>query len=256
MKNNITKTILATVAGAAAFAGAGAVASANDITVKAGDTLSQIAANNNTTVDDLASKNNIQNVNLIFVGDIIKTDGTAAGTAAAAAAAANTTTATAQTETAGTAAAAAATASSATTQTQATTNTNTQAQAATTSSSANYNTYSAGASGSVQTIINAMNAKRAAAGLAPVSYDASLAARAQSRAENAVANGGLPTGHMQQVAGPEVVAIDWAPSQVVDAWYNETGMIAAPAHRNWLMNASFTKVGFGIVDGTIVGIAG
>lgn len=255
MKNNITKTILATVAGAAAFAGAGAVASANDITVKAGDTLSQIAANNNTTVDDLASKNNIKNVNLIYVGDVIKTDGTAAGTAAAAAA--NTTTATAQTEAAGTAAASAATASAATTQTQATTTTNTQAQAATTTSStADYSSYSAGASGSVQTIINAMNAKRAAAGLAPVSYDVSLAARAQSRAENAVANGGLPTGHMQQVAGPEVVAIDWAPSQVVDAWYNETGMIAAPAHRNWLMNASFTKVGFGIVDGTIVGIAG
>lgn len=233
MKNTITKTILATVAGAAAFAGAGAVASANDITVKAGDTLSQIAANNNTTVDDLAAKNNIQNVNLIFVGDVIKTDGTAAAD--------NTT---------------AATASVATTQTQATTTTNTQAQAATTTSSTDYSTYSAGADGSVQTIINAMNAKRAAAGLAPVSYDASLAARAQSRAENAVANGGLPTGHMQQVAGPEVVAIDWAPSQVVDAWYNETGMIAAPAHRNWLMNASFTKVGFGIVDGTIVGIAG
>lgn len=236
MKNTITKTILATVAGAAAFAGAGAVASANDITVKAGDTLSQIAANNNTTVDDLAAKNNIQNVNLIFVGDVIKTDGTAA-------AAADNTTATA-------------TASVATTQTQATTTTNTQAQAATTTSSTDYSTYSAGANGSVQTIINAMNAKRAAAGLAPVSYDASLAARAQSRAENAVANGGLPTGHMQQVAGPEVVAIDWAPNQVVDAWYNETGMIAAPAHRNWLMNASFTKVGFGIVDGTIVGIAG
>ncbi|USS91591.1 CAP domain-containing protein [Fructobacillus americanaquae] len=240
MKNTITKTILATVAGAAAFAGAGAVASANDITVKAGDTLSQIAANNNTTVDDLAAKNNIQNVNLIFVGDVIKTDGTAA------AAADNTTAATTAT----------ATASVATTQTQATTTTNTQAQAATTTSSTDYSTYSAGANGSVQTIINAMNAKRAAAGLAPVSYDASLAARAQSRAENAVANGGLPTGHMQQVAGPEVVAIDWAPSQVVDAWYNETGMIAAPAHRNWLMNASFTKVGFGIVDGTIVGIAG
>ncbi|GAO99249.1 CAP domain-containing protein [Fructobacillus ficulneus] len=233
MKNNITKTILATVAGAATFAGANAVASANDITVKAGDTLSQLAQNNNTTVDDLAAKNNITDVNLIFVGDVIKTDGTA-----------TTTTATTP----------AATTTQETAQPAATTTANTQAAAATTTTDTS--SYSAGATGSVQTIVNAMNAKRAAAGLAPVSYDANLAATAVARAQNAVANGGLPTGHFQQVAGPEVVAIDWSPSQVVDAWYNETGMVAAPAHRNWLMNASFTRVGFGIVNGTIVGIAG
>lgn len=231
MKNNVTKTILATVAGAAAFAGAGVAASANDITVKAGDTLSQIAQANNTTVDDLAAKNNIADVNLIYVGDVIKTDGTATTTTTTAAAATTTTQTSSSDQTA-------------------------QANTAATTSSVDYSSYSAGASGSVQTIINAMNAKRAAAGLAPVQYDAALSAKATARAQNAVANGGLPTGHMQQVAGPEVVAIDWAPSQVVDAWYNETGMIAAPAHRNWLMNASFTKVGFGIVDGTIVGLAG
>lgn len=46
-------------------------------TVKAGDTLSKIAANNNTTVAKLASLNNISNVNLIYVGQVLKLDGTA-----------------------------------------------------------------------------------------------------------------------------------------------------------------------------------
>ncbi|MDD9138055.1 LysM peptidoglycan-binding domain-containing protein [Fructobacillus sp. CRL 2054] len=248
MKNKLTKTILATLASATAFAAAGHSASANDITIKAGDTLSQIAEDNNTTVEELVAKNNIANADLIIAGNTISTDGvasqaastTATATASVAAAADENVTASTSDDSANT---------------QATTNTNTQAQAATTAST-NYTAYSAGASGSVQTIINAMNAKRAAAGLAPVSYDASLAATAVSRAQNAEANGGLPTGHFQQVAGPEVVAIQWSPSSVVDAWYNETGMVAAPAHHNWLMNASFTKVGFGIVGDTIVGIAG
>ncbi|MBS9336550.1 CAP domain-containing protein [Fructobacillus papyrifericola] len=242
MKNNVTKTILAALASATAFAAAGAHASANEITIQEGDTLSQIAADNNVTVEELVAKNNIANADLIIAGNTISTDGIAGASASSDVQASTdeNVTATASTDDANTAA---------------TTNTNTQAQAATTSS-VDYSTYSAGANGSVQTIINAMNAKRAAAGLAPVSYDASLAATAASRAANAEANGGLPTGHFQQVAGPEVVAIDWSPSAVVDAWYNETGMVAAPAHRNWLMNASFTRVGFAIVGDTIVGIAG
>ena len=41
-------------------------------TVKAGDTLGEIAARYNTTVDALARKNNITNPNLIYVGQIIK----------------------------------------------------------------------------------------------------------------------------------------------------------------------------------------
>ncbi|MCK8617425.1 CAP domain-containing protein [Fructobacillus sp. M158] len=249
MKNNVTKTILAALASATAFAAAGAHASANEITIQDGDTLSQIAANNNVTVDELVAKNNIANPDLIIAGNTISTDGIAGASASSdvQASADENVTASASDDTN--------TQATTNTNTQATTNTNTQAQAATTSS-VDYSTYSAGANGSVQTIINAMNAKRAAAGLAPVSYDASLAATAASRAANAEANGGLPTGHFQQVAGPEVVAIDWSPSAVVDAWYNETGMVAAPAHRNWLMNASFTKVGFAIVGDTIVGIAG
>lgn len=45
---------------------------AKTYTVKAGDTLGEIAARYNTTVDALARKNNITNPNLIYVGQVIK----------------------------------------------------------------------------------------------------------------------------------------------------------------------------------------
>ena len=41
-------------------------------TVKKGDTLSQIAVDYHTTVKDLAAKNNIKNVDLIYVGQKLK----------------------------------------------------------------------------------------------------------------------------------------------------------------------------------------
>lgn len=41
-------------------------------TVKAGDTLGEIAQKFNTTVNELARKNNISNVNLIYVGQVLK----------------------------------------------------------------------------------------------------------------------------------------------------------------------------------------
>ncbi|OQJ69102.1 muramidase [Leuconostoc sp. BM2] len=62
------KTLLATAAGAAAVVGGHAAASANTVEVKAGDTLSAIAAANNTTVAELAKNNNIDNQNLILTG--------------------------------------------------------------------------------------------------------------------------------------------------------------------------------------------
>lgn len=46
-------------------------------TVQKGDTLSKIAKANNTTVDTLAKLNNIKNVNLIYVGQVLKLSGTA-----------------------------------------------------------------------------------------------------------------------------------------------------------------------------------
>ncbi|MGQ2284570.1 LysM peptidoglycan-binding domain-containing protein [Leuconostoc pseudomesenteroides] len=68
MSNNIKKTLLATAAGAAAVVGGHAAASANTVEVKSGDTLSAIAAANNTTVSELAKNNNISNENLILTG--------------------------------------------------------------------------------------------------------------------------------------------------------------------------------------------
>ncbi|MEX0380107.1 LysM peptidoglycan-binding domain-containing protein [Leuconostoc sp. MS02] len=103
-----------------------------------------------------------------------------------------------------------------------------------------------------QTLVNSLNAKRAALGLSPVSLDSGLSARAQARAQNAVANGGLPTNHFN--TNGEVVAIGWSVGEVVEAWYNETNMVTngTPGHRMWVANARASSVGFGIVGGTIV----
>ena len=66
-----------TVAGLATFAMA-ENASADTYTVQSGDTLSQIAANHNTTVDTLvANNNNIADANVIFVGQQVEIDGVA-----------------------------------------------------------------------------------------------------------------------------------------------------------------------------------
>ena len=46
-------------------------------TVKAGDTLSEIAETYNTTVEKLAKLNNIKNVDLIFIDQVLVIDGTA-----------------------------------------------------------------------------------------------------------------------------------------------------------------------------------
>ena len=48
------------------------LASAESYTVKSGDTLSAIAKNKNTTVDAIAQKNQIRNVNLITVGQVLE----------------------------------------------------------------------------------------------------------------------------------------------------------------------------------------
>ena len=48
------------------------LASAESYTVKSGDTLSAIAKEKNTTVDAIAKKNKISNVNLITVGQVLE----------------------------------------------------------------------------------------------------------------------------------------------------------------------------------------
>lgn len=65
-----------TVAGLATFAMA-ENASADTYRVQSGDTLSQIAANHNTTVDTLVANNNIADANVIFVGQQVEIDGVA-----------------------------------------------------------------------------------------------------------------------------------------------------------------------------------
>ena len=50
-------------------------ANADTYTVKSGDTLSAIAKEKNTTVDAIAKKNKISNVNLISVGQVLEIEG-------------------------------------------------------------------------------------------------------------------------------------------------------------------------------------
>lgn len=70
-----TLTVAAGVASAFAFGASHASADTTDsqnrptdYVVKAGDTLNKLSSEYNTTVEDIAAKNNITDVNLIFVG--------------------------------------------------------------------------------------------------------------------------------------------------------------------------------------------
>ena len=58
----------------AVFLGGTAVASADTVTVQAGDTLNKIAEAHDTDVDTLVAINKIENKNLIFVGEKIETN--------------------------------------------------------------------------------------------------------------------------------------------------------------------------------------
>ena len=127
-------------------------------------------------------------------------------------------------------------------------------QVATTQTVATTQQAAPAASSDVETLVNAMNARRAALGLAPVRLDAGLSARAQGRAQDAAANGGIPTNHFS--TNGEVVADGFSTGSVIDAWYNETNMMTPngqPGHRMWVANSRASAVGFGIVGGVIVG---
>ncbi|MBU7451229.1 LysM peptidoglycan-binding domain-containing protein [Leuconostoc citreum] len=379
MSNNIKKTLLATAAGVAAFVGGHAAASADTVSVKSGDTLTGIASENNTTVDDLAKANNINDKNLIIAGQQLTVAAPAAKSVsadgatytvqagdslskiaeqtgvniatlaslnnlasnnvvvvgqqlslkAAPVATAPTVTASEQaqqaapaapklsyiaaadtnkdgfmsleeyntykanggdtTVTASTPAAQPAQASvpenvqyiaaadtnkdgfmsaaeyaayeangGSAVQHQApaapSTATAQVTQVATTQTVATTQQAAPAASSDVETLVNAMNARRAALGLAPVRLDAGLSARAQGRAQDAAANGGIPTNHFS--TNGEVVANGFSTGSVIDAWYNETNMMTPngqPGHRMWVANSRASAVGFGIVGGVIVG---
>ncbi|WP_022791421.1 CHAP domain-containing protein [Weissella halotolerans] len=78
MKNTTKSTLLAAAGAVAVFGGTTVAASADSVTVKAGDTLSSIASANNTTVDAIVAANKLDNADLIFVGDQLELDGQAA----------------------------------------------------------------------------------------------------------------------------------------------------------------------------------
>ncbi len=103
---------------------------------------------------------------------------------------------------------------------------------------------------------DALNALRQSHGLAPLTFDNDLAARAQARAQQMANLGGVASDHYS-TAG-EVVAIDYAPgTSVVNAWFNETNMmpVGTTGHRDWEMNAGYSRVGIAIVGNVIVGEA-
>ncbi|MCO6184308.1 LysM peptidoglycan-binding domain-containing protein [Leuconostoc fallax] len=70
MFNNTKKTlaVAAGFAGALAFGATNASADTT-YTIKSGDTLNKIAANFNTSVDDIASANSVKDINFIYVGE-------------------------------------------------------------------------------------------------------------------------------------------------------------------------------------------
>lgn len=234
-------------------------ASANGTyTVKAGDTLNRIAAANGTSVAALAAANGIQNINLIAVGQVLKLSADATAPAAIPA----------PVQQAVPAQPAASGSVPDDVKYIAAADTNRdgfmtaaeylayQANGGTTAPAAPQVTQvSTAGNSAAATMLNSLNALRASLGLRPVTLDAGLSAQAQSRAYNAVANGGLPTNHFR--TNGEVVAIGFGFNQVISAWYNETGMMTngTPGHRMWVTNPRATSVGFGVVGGTIVAVS-
>lgn len=234
-------------------------ASANGTyTVKAGDTLNRIAAANGTSVAALAAANGIQNINLIAVGQVLKLSADATAPAAIPA----------PVQQAAPAQPAASGSVPDDVKYIAAADTNRdgfmtaaeylayQANGGTTAPAAPQVTQvSTAGNSAAATMLNSLNALRASLGLRPVTLDAGLSAQAQSRAYNAVANGGLPTNHFR--TNGEVVAIGFGFNQVISAWYNETGMMTngTPGHRMWVTNPRATSVGFGVVGGTIVAVS-
>lgn len=136
---------------------------------------------------------------------------------------------------------------------QASTTSSTQTQAATvektsTSSAASTSTVS---STSADATINAWNAKRAQLGLKPVSLNASLSAKAQARAQQMASNSNWFSLH-EGSNTPEVVANGFgAGAAVIDAWYNETGMVNG-GHTEFIINPNLSSAGVGYYNGWIV----
>lgn len=199
-------------------------------TVQAGDTLSSISDVTGVSTDDLQKYNNLTSSSVIINGSQLKLSGddVADGSANDDSSEQASSTSIANNK-----------ASRSTVTTQKTNVSNSTASTAVSSNDAT---------------LAALNAMRVSAGLSKLNWDSSLAAKAQGRAA-IVAASGIPSDHFHTQG--EVIAIGFgAGSTVVSAWYNETNMVgAANGHRNWEMNSSYTHVGFGYVNGVIVGEA-
>ena len=89
----LNKLLLSATAAAGFFAATTAVANADTVTVQAGDTVSEIANKYNTTVEEIQILNQLEYVNLIYVGEelVVNTNGQAATTASSEAPAATAT---------------------------------------------------------------------------------------------------------------------------------------------------------------------
>ena len=77
------KVLLSAAALTGTIAGATVVANADTVTVKAGDTVSELAQKYNTTVQTIQQLNNLNNPNLIFVGQQLKVNNNNNGQAVA-----------------------------------------------------------------------------------------------------------------------------------------------------------------------------
>ncbi|MFB9769927.1 aggregation-promoting factor [Lactiplantibacillus modestisalitolerans] len=74
----IKSLLLSTAAAASLFVLGTTAANADTVTVQAGDTVSALAETHNTTISAIESANSLKNVNLIFVGQQLEINGTAA----------------------------------------------------------------------------------------------------------------------------------------------------------------------------------
>ena len=272
MKSTLLKSLAAT-AGVGAFAYFGAnTASADTITVQAGDTLNKLAQRYNTSVSALAATNQISNINFIFVGQQLQTDGNQATTTTNNG---NNTSSTTYTVQAGDTLNRIAAKVNVSVATLASVNgisnvdyiftgqtLNLQGGSAQTSSAQTQTTQQqttpAQSAQSTDTSMNgqllaAVNAYRQRAGLSPVTLDNNLNGQAAARLANGAnnyvngVNNGLPTNHMS--TNGEVVAFGWGSARAtVDAWFYETNMYTngTPGHQMWIMNPRATSVGFAV----------
>lgn len=79
----IKSILLSSVAATGLFAIGTTIANADTVTVKAGDTVSAIAATHKTTVTAIQKANQLKNVNLIYIGDKLEVNGSTTKTVTA-----------------------------------------------------------------------------------------------------------------------------------------------------------------------------